>query len=103
MTASWMCLPSGRYQFNGTETLAHCNCLPQLFQAIPASLPAATDPGLAALAGDANGSVATTTAQIAMSMSRPLRILAPSAWMPEVPSGNMFVLSCQLIHSCCYR
>src|ERR1700743_38739 len=98
MTASWMCLPPGRCQFSGTGTLAHCNCLPQLFQAIPASLPTATDPGLAALAGDANGSIATTTAQIAMSKSRPLRILAPRAWMPELSSVDMFALRCQLIH-----
>jgi len=34
MTASVMCAPSGWSQFNGTETCAHCNCAPQLFQAI---------------------------------------------------------------------
>jgi hypothetical protein len=51
-----------------------------------------------ALAGDANGSVAATTAQIAMSMSETLRILAPprlDAWSPSI---DMFLTSCQLIH-----
>src|SRR5438477_9696605 len=110
MTASWICLPPGRCQFNGTETLAHCNCLPnflsQLFQAIPPCLPAAAaaapDPaapagelvtplpwlpsaGVVALAGDADGSAAATTPQIAISMSGTLRILSPRAWDARSP------------------
>jgi hypothetical protein len=38
----------------------------------------------AALAGNANGSAAAITAQIAMSMNRALRILAPRTRMLEV-------------------
>src|SRR2546430_855743 len=132
MIASWICLPSGRCQFNGTETLAHCNCLlnfllnflSQLSQATPPCLPAvaaaAPDPaapagklvtrrtwlpsaGVVALAGDANGSAAATTPQIAMSMSRTLRILPPALGMPGTPSIDLFLTNCLLNHDQCQQ
>src|SRR6266516_1456211 len=132
MIASWICLPSGRCQFNGTETLAHCNCLlnfllnflSQLFQAIPPCLTAvaaaAPDPaapagklvtrrtwlpsaGVVAVAGDANGSAAATTPQIAMSMSRTLRILPPALGMPGTPSIDLFLTNCLLNHDQCQQ
>lgn len=34
MTASWICRPFGRLQFNGTRTRAHCNRTPQFRQTI---------------------------------------------------------------------
>jgi hypothetical protein len=78
--ASLMCVPPGRCQFNGTETLAHCNCLPQLFQAIRAcpTAPTASATGLAAAsAAGASGSAAAINAQIVLSRSRTFRILTP--------------------------
>src|ERR1700722_17913350 len=100
-----MCLPSGRCQFNGTETLAHCNCLPQLVQAIPACLTAATAPAPkpAALAGDANGSAAAPAAQTAMSMNGTLRILVPLARMPGALSLGLCLTNCSLNHDQCQQ
>src|SRR5215469_1463244 len=85
MTASLMCVPSGRCQSNGTDTWLHCNCLPQLFQAIPALMTAPTTdtPGVAASAGDTNGSTAATPAKIAMSTNGTLRIMAPGLGCTE--------------------
>jgi hypothetical protein len=54
-------------------------------------LPWLPSAAVVALAGDANGSAAATTPQIAMSMSGTLRIMTPRTWMPgNYPGINQY-------------